>query len=88
MFANSRIPRLTARAIYETNSIRIINGAITVGVPVGYSNETNLIPCNDNPIVVIVTIVEILNINVNEASLVIVSTPGTIPVILAVNIAA
>lgn len=36
IFANNRIPKLTARAMYEINSIKIINGAIIVGVPVGY----------------------------------------------------
>jgi len=37
---------------------------------------------------VIVTIVAMLNINVKEASLVVVSTPGTIPITFAVKIAA
>jgi len=36
IFANKRIPKLTALAIYDTNSIVIMKGAITVGVPVGY----------------------------------------------------
>lgn len=44
--------------------------------------------CNENPRSVIVTIVAILSINVKEASLVVVSTPGTIPITFAVNIAA
>jgi len=35
ILAKSRIPRLIARAIYEINSIKIIKGAITSGVPVG-----------------------------------------------------
>jgi hydroxymethylglutaryl-CoA reductase len=39
IFANKRIPKLTARAIYETNSIKIINGVIINGVPVGNKIE-------------------------------------------------
>ena len=88
MFAKSRIPKLTARAIYETNSINIIKGAITVGVTVGYKRVTNRILCKEKPNNVIVTIVAILSIKVKEASLVDVSTPGTIPIVFAVKIAA
>ena len=39
MLANKRIPKLMARAMYEINSIDIMNGAMMVGVPVGYSIE-------------------------------------------------
>jgi hypothetical protein len=88
ILANKRIPKLTARATYDTNSIEIINGAIIVGVPVGYSIEKYRTLCNDRPIRIIETIVAILSIKVNEASLVMVSTPGTIPAILDVNIEA
>jgi len=39
--------------------------------------------CRENPNNVIVIIVAILSINVKEASLVVVSTPGTIPIMFA-----
>lgn len=39
ILANKRIPRLTARAMYDTNSIRMINGVIIRGVPVGNKIE-------------------------------------------------
>lgn len=35
ILANKRIPKLTALAVYETNSINIIKGAMIAGVPVG-----------------------------------------------------
>src|ERR1700761_3999235 len=85
MFANKRMPKLTARAIYEINSIRIINGAITVGVPVGYKIEIYRTLCSANPIKIIDTSIEMLNKNANEASLVIVSSPGIIPTIFALK---
>ena len=44
ILANRRIPKLTARDTYDTNSIKIINGAIAVGVPVGYNIDKYLTP--------------------------------------------
>lgn len=35
ILANNRMPKLTARDTYDTNSIKIIKGAMAVGVPVG-----------------------------------------------------
>jgi len=64
----------------------MINGAIAVGVPVGYKIARYRTPCMAKPIKINVTIVEILNKNVKEASLVVVSTPGTIPSKLALKI--
>jgi hypothetical protein len=86
IFAKSRIPRLTARDAYDTNSMRIINGAIAVGVPVGYSMDRYLTPWIENPIKMKVTIVDILNKKVSDASEVVVSTPGTMPSKLALKI--
>jgi hypothetical protein len=39
MLANSRTPRLNARARYEINSIRTSRGTIPTGVPDGTKNE-------------------------------------------------
>lgn len=86
MFANRRIPRLTALATYEINSIRIIKGAITVGVPVGYRIDKNLIPWIVKPIRTTVIRVTKLSVKATEASLVIVSIPGSIPKTFIVKI--
>jgi len=86
ILANKRIPKLTALETYDTNSISIMKGAIAVGVPVGYSIEKYLTLWIEKPISINATMVDILNKNVNEASDVVVSTPGTIPKILALNI--
>lgn len=58
---------------------------MALGVPVGYNIEKYRTLCIEKPINTNVTMVEILNKNVNKASDVVVSKPGTIPNILAVN---
>jgi hypothetical protein len=50
MFANSRIPRLIARARYETTSIKVMKGVITKGVPAGKKAEKYLAPWAPKPI--------------------------------------
>jgi hypothetical protein len=79
ILANNRIPRLIARARYDTSSIQIIKGAITEGVPVGYIIEKYLILCNEIPNIVTTINIEILIRKVYEASLVVVSIPGIMP---------
>jgi hypothetical protein len=74
--------------VYDTNSIKIIKGAIAVGVPEGYIIDKYLELCKLNPIKINEAIVEMLNKNVKEASLVIVSIPGTIPKMLELKIEA
>jgi len=86
ILANNRIPKLTALAIYDTNSIRIINGVITKGVPVGNKIAKYLTLCNEKPNKINVVIVAMLKKKVSEASDVVVSSPGTIPNTLATKI--
>jgi hypothetical protein len=75
-----------ARAIYDTNYIEIIKGAIAIGVPVGYKMLKNLILCSEKPISITDTIVDTLSIKVSVESDVTVSTTGIIPQTLAKKI--
>lgn len=45
MFANKRMLKLNTRAIYETASIKIRNGAIARGAPAGRKRSITFQPC-------------------------------------------
>ena len=74
IFANSRTPKLNARAKYEINSIKASKGTNANGVPAGTKKLKKWIPCRINPNVVtpmkIVTLNPIatiaLDVNANE----------------------
>lgn len=83
MLANSRTPRLKARAKYEINSINTNNGTIPNGVPAGTKNEKKCTPCRYSP--KIVTPKKIVKLRPIETMIEVVSVYpyGTLPFRLA-----
>jgi hypothetical protein len=86
ILANSRTPRLNARAKYEINSISTSNGTIPIGVPAGTKYEKKCTPCRYNPR--IVTPKKIVKLRPIDTIIEVVSVYpyGTFPLRLAIRI--
>lgn len=83
MLANSRTPRLKARAKYEISSMRHSKGTSANGVPAGTKKLKKWIPCRMNPRIVtprkIITLSPIATITLDVKA----NEYGTLPTRLA-----
>ena len=86
MLANSRTPRLKARAKYEINSIGTSRGTSPSGVPEGTKNEKKCTLCSRRPRIVTPMKIVILRPILTIIDVATVNPYGTLPLRFAIRI--